>query len=277
MIRSSKFAGLLLAAVLVFGSGWAAADSRDLAAVKQAGQIRVALYKDFAPFSDDGKGVSVELAKLLADKLGVKLDILWFDADENVDDDLRNMVWKGTVFGYGPADVMLHVPVDKEYMAKNEKVLFFAPYYRERFGVVRNVAAVPKLESLEPFRSQKIGVEGATYPDHALLSAESGALISNIIHYKTTMDAIAALKKGEVSAVAGMRGELEAGSAGAGELEIGDLPIPVLNRKQWPLGMAVKAGHEELARALQKALNELVADGSVEKVFRKFGVQYRAP
>ena len=46
--------------------------------------------------------------------------------DENMNDDLRNMVWKGHYLGYGPADVMLHVPVDNRLMAENDKVQFDA-------------------------------------------------------------------------------------------------------------------------------------------------------
>ncbi len=88
------------------------ARANDLADVVKSGQISVALYKEFAPFSDEGKGVDVDIAKALAGKLGVKLAELWFDADENMEDDLRNMVWRGTLFGYGPADFMIHVPVD---------------------------------------------------------------------------------------------------------------------------------------------------------------------
>lgn len=269
-----------LGAALLLSAGAFAADAYDLAQVKARGQIRVALYKDFEPFSDDdkgGSGVDVDIARLLAEKLGVKLQPLWFDADENTDDDLRNMVWRGTLFGYGPADFMMHVPVDKEYMAKNDKVIFFAPYYRERFAIARNLERVDKLESLEAFRSQKIGVEGATYPDTILLSADAGAYRANVVHYKTAGEAIQGLKNGEVSAVMAMQGELEGGLAGAKGFAISEPPLPVLNRRQWPLGLAVKAGHEELARALQQAMNELASDGSLAKAFARHGVTYRAP
>lgn len=277
---TSRLARFAAALVLAAAAGAAAAQAHDLAAVKARGQISVAMYKDFKPYSDDdkgGSGIDVDLAKLLADKLGVKLQTLWFDADENTDDDLRNMVWRGTLLGYGPADFMMHVPVDKEYIATNDKVIFLAPYFRERFAVARNLDRVEKLDSLEVFRSQKIGVEIATYPDTILLSADAGAYRSNVVHYKSTGEAIEGLKKGEVSAVVAMQGELEGGLLGAKGFAVSDLPLPVINRRQWPLGLAVKAGHEELARALQQAMNELAADGSLAKAFSRHGVGYRAP
>ncbi len=280
MIRWITRLACVAAAFLLGASGAAAADAYDLAQVKARGQIRVALYKDFAPFSDDekgGAGVDVDVARLLAEKLGVKLQALWFDADENTDDDLRNMVWRGTLFGYGPADFMMHVPVDKEYMGKNDKVIFFAPYYRERFAIARNLERVDKLENLDAFRSQRIGVEVATYPDTVLLTADAGAYRANVVHYKTASEAIQGLKSGEVSAVMAMQGELEGGLSGAKGFAISDPPLPVINRRQWPLGLAVKAGHEDLARALQQAMNELASDGSLAKAFARHGVTYRAP
>ena len=41
--------------------------------VQQRGVLTVALYKDFAPFSDEGQGIDVELAQALAAKLGVAI------------------------------------------------------------------------------------------------------------------------------------------------------------------------------------------------------------
>ena len=79
MIRWITRLACVAAAFLLGASGAAAADAYDLAQVKARGQIRVALYKDFAPFSDDekgGAGVDVDVARLLAEKLGVKLQAL---------------------------------------------------------------------------------------------------------------------------------------------------------------------------------------------------------
>ncbi len=257
------------------GNAWAQA--RDLDEVIKSGQIRVALYKEFAPFSDDGKGIDVDIANRLAEHLGVKLQVLWFDADETMEDDLRNMVWRGTVLGYGPADVMLHVPIDTSYSARNTKVMFFGPYYREKFAVARNVERIETMESLEPLRTQRIGVEVETYPDTVLLSAEGGVYRDNVAHYKSATEAVAGMKKGEVSAVMAMQSELEAALAGTKGFPIGDVPLPIVNRRQWVIGMAVKAEHEKLAHSLQAALNGMVEKGELREIFKRHGVDYRAP
>lgn len=259
-----------------FGSN-AWAQSRDLDEVLKSGQIRVALYKNFAPFSHDGKGIDVDVANLLAQKLGVKLEILWFDADENMDDDIRNMVWRGTLLGYGPADVMLHVPIDATYTARNDKAKFFGPYYREKFGIARNIDKIDKLESLDAFRTQRIGVETETYPDTVLLSADGGAYRNNVAHYKSAGEAITAMKAGDISAVMAMQSELEAGVSGTPGYAVSDVPLPLVNRRQWVIGLAVKSGHDKLAESLQAAMNSIAEKGELREVFKRHGVEYRAP
>ena len=118
----------------------------DLAKVKDSGVLKVAVYHDFAPFSEGRTkttGIDVDIAEALAKKLGVKLSLLPFDAGENVNDDLRNMVWKGHYLGYGPADVMLHVPVDPIVINTNRQVTIFAPYYRETVIMALNTKRIP--------------------------------------------------------------------------------------------------------------------------------------
>ncbi|UUZ56253.1 hypothetical protein LP419_14025 [Massilia sp. H-1] len=92
-------------------------------------------------------------------KLHLRLTLLPFPAGENLDDDLRNMVWKGHYLGYGPADLMLHVPVDNRLMAQNPKVAIFAPYHVEAVRLVRSEKRVPVFESLDSLSGKKIGVE----------------------------------------------------------------------------------------------------------------------
>ena len=94
--------------------------------VRERGALTVGIYHDMPPFHVGGKGIDVELAQALAESLGVRLSLLPFHADENMADDLRNMVWRGHYLGYGPADVLLHVPVDRPLMDANPQVSIVA-------------------------------------------------------------------------------------------------------------------------------------------------------
>lgn len=270
-----RLAAVIGLALLLGATGIARAG--DLADVKAKGMLKVAVYKDFAPFNDDGRGIDVDLAEALAEKLGVKASFLPFDADENVDDDLRNMVWKGHYLGYGPADVMMHVPVDRVFMERNKRVKIFAPYFREKVQLARDVRRVPAADSLDPFHREPIGVEGSTLASIILVGADGGRLRENVRHFKSTYQALDELKAGRLAGVMGLRSELEARARGAANIEITDPLIPGLPRNGWVLGVAVKSDHEDLARALQMAMNELDAEGRLARIFEKHGVARLAP
>ena len=269
------FAGLLLAFIATPQAH--AEELSALAKIRQSGVLKVALYKNFAPFSHDGRGVDVDLAQALAAKLGVKVSPLWFEADENMEDDLRNMVWKGHYLGYGPADVMMHAPIDPAYMAKVDRVKFFAPYHRERYAVARRLDVLPTLDNFEPFEKLGLGVEGDTLSATVMLSADGGRYRNTIRTYRTAGEAVEALKSGAVAAVMAQQGELEGGLVGDARMAIDLPPHPILQKRQWALGLAVKKQSDDLAQALQAAINEMVADGSLKAIMQRHGVTHRQP
>jgi ABC-type amino acid transport substrate-binding protein len=279
MRRSVGAVAALAALVLAFlvSAPVQADDLPALAKIRQSGLLKVALYKNFAPFSHDGQGIDVDLAEALAAKLGVKMSPLWFEADEKMDDDLRNMVWKGHYLGYGPADVMLHVPIDRDYMAKVDRVKFLAPYHRERYAVARQLDKLPTLDSFDAFEKLPFAVEGDTLAATIMLSADSGRYRNSLKTFKTAQEAVAALKSGTVAAAIAQQGELEGGLRGDARFAVDLPPHPVMQKRQWAIGLAVKAQSEDLALALQGAMNELLEDGSVKRIMQRHGVQHRQP
>jgi ABC-type amino acid transport substrate-binding protein len=256
-----------------------AAAAGSLQDVKQSGRLRVAVYVDYAPFSDDGQGLDVDVAKALAERLGVAPEIMSFKEGDSVDDDLRNVIWRGHYLRKEPlADVMMHVPVDPHLASKNEKVKIFAPYFRERLVVARNRNRIPQLVTLQVFSSEKIGVQFDTVEDHYLFNAFGGLLRENIVHYASTFDAAAALRKNEVAAVMGRQTHLEAGLAGAAaSFAIAPVATPGLAITAWDVGVAVKADDPELVAAIDTAMAEIRRDGTVERIFTKRGLTYTAP
>lgn len=247
------------------------------ASVKKSGLLRVAFYKDFAPFSNEGKGSDVDIAAALAARMGLKMSPMFFDADENMGDDLRNMVWKGHYMGYGPADMMMHAPVDREYMARQDKVEFIAPYHRERYAVAYDRRRVDSLETMAPFEKLPCGVVVDTLPDSLMLSADGGRYRSQLKHYKTLTEAMAALRSGEVAGVMALQGELEGAVAGDANFPVGPAPIALLNTRQWPVGIAIRKGEQLLGRAIMEAMNALVADGEIERIMARHNIKWRAP
>jgi ABC-type amino acid transport substrate-binding protein len=252
-----------------------------LETVRQRGRLRIAIYNDFPPYSlRGGKGIDADIGRAIAARLGVAAEIVGFNADEDMNDDLRNMVWKGHYLGTQPADVMLHVPVDEVLARANDKVRIFGAYHRETLAVARNPQRVSALSgsaamALEVFTREKIGVETASLADSFLLSALNGRLRENVVHFTTVAEAGQALAAGSVAAVLAPRAELEAAIKGQERVVLDTARFAELKVDSWPLGMAVKAEEQPLAEALAAALGELKRDGGIAAIFRQHGISHQ--
>lgn len=269
---------LLAAAMVVWGL--LAAPFAQALELRKPGVLRVAVYNDFPPFSDrESGGIDVDIAKALAAKLGLQIDLAWAEADEKVEDDLRNYVWKGHYMGNEIADLMMHMPVDPVFNERVKQVRLFAPYYAENLMVARDTRRIPKLDNLEPFfQNHDIGVEVGGGSDAFLMALYSGRMQNHIKHFVTHSQAIEALRKGEVSAVMGPRTELEGLLGGDREgyaVSAIEMTGPVLTF--WQPGVAVKADKPQLIDAVEKAMAELIASGEMATIFARHHARYSAP
>jgi ABC-type amino acid transport substrate-binding protein len=245
--------------------------------IVQSGGLKVAVYKEFAPFSNGGAGIDIDLAQALASKLGLRLNLLPFPAGESLNDDLRNMVWKGHYLGYGPADVMLHVPVDPRLMADNPQVAIFAPYHVEGVRLVRSAKTVPVFDSLDALLGKRIGVEKVSIAGMVMLGEGDGKFSDGVRIYPSAIDALEKLKAGELDAVLANRSEIESVMRGDPDFPLHDVVFQRLPRKGWAVGMAVRKDNTDVARMLQAALNEMAASGEIKAIFARHGVQVVAP
>jgi ABC-type amino acid transport substrate-binding protein len=251
--------------------------SADMDKIRQSGSLKVAVYKDMAPFSSDDGGIDVDIADALAKKLGLKLALLPFPAGEEVGDDLRNMVWKGHYLGYGPADVMLHVPVDRFLIARNDKVEIFAPYYRETVRLAYSKDAVPRFDGIDSLQGREIGVEKVSIAAVLLLGEGDGKFRDKVRIYPTAVEALQDLKAGKLAGVLAHRSEIESVLRDDARFGIQQVAFQRLPAQGWPVGMAVKKEARDLAQALQQALAELTASGEMGRIFARHGVQPVTP
>ncbi|CAG9182536.1 substrate-binding periplasmic protein [Cupriavidus pinatubonensis] len=277
-----RLCGALLAAGALLGTRPALAD---LARIRQNGTLKVAVYKGLPPFSavagSQYTGIDVALAKALASELGLQVSLLPFDADDDMSDDLRSMVWRGHYLGYGPADVMLHVPVDRAFMRANEQALIFAPYYRETFVLVRDRERVPDVRGLEDLAGLPTGAAAGSGGASALLSGAGGALRDKVKIYPEGEDALHALFSGEVAAVVVTRAQYESALKAAGQsatrFATADISSPLLPPRGWAIGMAIKAGDKALAESLENALDAVRRKGELARIFASHGVTMQEP
>ena len=256
--------------------------ARPLDDVLESKYIRIFVYENFPPYSYYTKenkltGIDVEIARRMAEKLGVKIEFFVRDADENVDDDLRNNIWKGHYMGGGIADVMMHVPVDDELRKNNTLAVIFGRYYTERMAIASDEKQVGKTGTLAPFLYNKIGVELDTLADFYLSSPSTfnGQLRDKVVRYRVFKDAIEGLKKKEVAGLMGPRGQLEAAVKATNRPYIvSSPPFPGMALPRWNIGMAVKEDSRDLAYKLGDIIIELRESGELKKIFAKYGLTY---
>lgn len=277
--RRGFLAGIAGAAgTLALGNPLSAAP---LPVVKELGVLRVGVYSDNRPWSweQGGRptGIDVDLAKAIADQLGVKADIALFPADEEVSDDLRNVVWRGGLLGFRRCDLMMHAPFDMQFGAQEDQVVFVAPYYREEFtsicsGRTRDCDMPP-----QRFVGQKVGAEIDTIPDFYLVGGFGGILRGDVEHFTTGYGAAEAVHEGQVEMAVATRAQIEASMADRPEssAKLRKSPLPMIPSDGWDIGMAVKEDSRSLGFAIENIVNEMIEDGRMKSLFAAHGVTWQ--
>ncbi len=276
MFKTLAISALLF---IVSAASWA----RPYDDVIDSGFITIFVYSDYAPYSweEDGayRGIDVEVAEYIAEYLGVELSLLMRGADENIDDDLRINIWKGDLIHRKAADVMLHVPVDKEVDARNDLAVINNAYFQEEMAVVVDRDRIEDLETFGYFTSEKVGAELDTASDFFLSNAFRGLLHPNIRRANTFADTVELYASGEVAAVMASRAQAEyiASVVQDRRSYIAQPPMPGIVRKDWRVGIAVKHDSRDLAYAVGDALNELIVSGKLSEIAAEYGVTYIEP
>lgn len=272
---------VLTGAALAALSAPFAAHSQDgqpgaLEKVRKRGSLVVAVYEDHAPFNVGGRGIDVDVANALAEGLGVKLTLLPFTAGENIGDDLRAAVWRGHFLGWGPADVMLHVPMDRPLIEANPQVEVIGPYYRERVMLAWDRERGPLPHSAADLRGQPVAVAGLSLAGWLLAGAEGGALRDSLAtQHADGVKAARTLLEGKAAGAAGLASELQSALAGNARYEIVPLPLARSPHNGWVVGCAVKRGSSDLAQAVQQRLGELSSTAALRDIFQRAGVDWR--
>lgn len=266
----------------------APAFARPMDEVAASGIMRIALYRDNAPFSDDvdGKpvGIDVDIARKVAEKIGVKPEIRIVEASENVDGDFRLNLWRGDLAGTVLADVMLSVPADKLLQLRNELVFFTPPYAEQRLAIAyRRDTVEGGFQDLQDIAGKVVAVEGTSPVDALIGFAANGTLRDAIQHHRNFADAAEAFKKREADFLAGSRTAIESslseGKEGGlpADVDIKDLAGSGLVRPRWELCGAVKTDSRDLAYRIGETFAEMTASGEMKAIFAAHGTTFTPP
>ena len=268
MKKSVKILSIVLALVIVIGCFAACGDKEEPKEEKKV--LTMATNAAFPPYEyvEGGEfvGIDVEIAKAIAEKLGMTLEIKDVDfgaiiggvqsgkfdmgmAGMTVTDERLKSVNFSTTYATGIQSVI--VLADSEYTS-------FEDFYTG-FDADGNPAGVKE--------GIKIGVQQDTTGDiySSDVPAKWGFGEDNVVRYKTGADAVQALKSGKVTAVIIDNEPAKSFVAANDGLKI--LDGEYANEDY---AICVAKENTELLDSINKALAELQADGTIDKIIKKY-------
>lgn len=230
---------------------------------------------------EEAKGIDIEIAKVIAEEIGVEAKFNFYSADENVDADFRNQVWRGPLINGEVSNIMMHAPYNKDLQCRNEFVVLGGQYYNETLATAYWKEAFPDGAPTTPFyRFHKVGVENDTVSDFYLTNFSGGMLRKNVLHYPDHQSAFDDLMKREIDAVMGVKGKLEhldKEDDAEDKVAVGTPPLINFSLNEWTIGIAVNFRYRELYYSADGTIEDMVKDGRMQKIFEKFEVSYAKP
>lgn len=244
------------------------------------GHMLFAVYEDFPPYSwvEGGKpmGIDVEIARLIAEDLGVEARFNHIAAGENLEADLRFNLWKGALIGGRISNVMMRVPWDPSFACRVEQVVFTGQYSGEAVAIAYDKAEYPEDKPVPAyFRFDTVAVENDSIADFYLTGLLGRQGSDKIQRYDTMEEAMKALADGDVKAAMGPRGQLDHGLTEA--IGVHEPPLPGFSVGSWTIGLGVNFRYRPLAYAVDDAVRYALDDGRIEAIHAKYGVTFRAP
>lgn len=258
---------------------------QDFDTILERGYLTFAVYEDFAPYSwldgADAKGIDIEIAKVIAEEIGVAARFNFFASDENVDADFRNQVWRGALINGEVSNIMMHAPYNKDLQCRNEFVVLGGQYFNETLATAYWKDAFPDGAPTTPFfRFHKVGVENDTVSDFYLVNFNGGMLRKNVIHYDDHQQAFDGLLQREVDAVMGVKGKLEyldKTSDLADKVAVDSPPLVNFALNEWTIGIAVNFRYREVFYTADGIIEDMVKDGRMQTIFEQYNVSYAKP
>jgi ABC-type amino acid transport substrate-binding protein len=234
------------------------------------GELVVSMDPANLPYSsahDQRPGIDVELARVLAAKLQIKLRIDWLD--------IQHETAVGQLLEHD-CDLILGEAVADNAVAEDTelagKVLYSRPYYGTGYLLFQRKGG-PKAHSLEELkgpRSRRLGTEAGSLADYSL--RQRGYLRQL---FRNQLAALKALSGGAVdyAYLWANAGWIVQASP---ELNVEVAPdfVPV---DRWNIAVAMRRGDEEFKLAVDRALGELIAEGAVARVLARYYVPFFAP
>jgi polar amino acid transport system substrate-binding protein len=238
--------------------------------IRERGELRVSMDPANLPYTsarDAHPGFDVELARALAERLHLKLQIEWLDVQHETV--IGELLQHECDLVFGEAVAANLVADDQELTGK---VLYSRPYYGTGYVLVerKNGPHVRSLAELKGSKSERLGAEAGSVADYSL--RQRGYLRRL---YRNQLATLKALNDGDIDYAylwANVGWTLHV--TPEWNLELARTGVP---EDHWNIAVAMNRGDDELKRQVDAALAALIADGTVVRTLARYHVPHFAP
>ena len=248
---------ILFATVTLLGT---AAQARSLAEIKAGGDISVCSNPNALPYASNKPqtpGFQIEIARLLAQKLGVNLRIEWIIPRMR-----SNMV---------DCDILMDTIVRPGVHPPSVKLSM--PYHISGVSLVfgRGQKTVESYKALPA--GMRVGVV-----TNSLASTIVGKTPAIMVPFGFEDDLVEGLTTGDVAA-----GALSPNSVGYFNFRNPDKALTIVHAEdgepelRWGVAVGVRRSDEAIVTAINEAIAALLADGSIKAAYARYGVEHRQP
>jgi polar amino acid transport system substrate-binding protein len=236
------------------------AGARTLAEVKSLGAIFMCASPDALPYASDKPetpGFQIEIGRAIAAGLGVGLNVEWIVARRR-----RNLVNCDMLFD------SINDPEVNEGRARLSR-----PYQKSgvALGLRRDAEAISDFRQLK--QGQKVGVMINSFASMVLGKADKSTS-----PYAFQSDMVDDLRKGELYGAA-----VSAATLSYYIFQHPDSGLRLVNafggvpELTWEVAVGLRKSDAALVDAVNAILEKLIADGSLARIYAKYGVEHRLP
>jgi polar amino acid transport system substrate-binding protein len=249
-----------LGGMLAIGLAGSAASARPLAAIRDRGVLSLCAHANALPFASktqDPPGFQIELGRALAHELGVTLQVEW--------------VVSGIQFRIADCDIVLDTIAVPEAQAERRLDLS-KPYQRSGVGLAVRSDAV-SVGKFEDLVGRRVAVQSRSLA--GMLLGQRGVRLASFGFEEEMIEAVV---RGEVDAAA-----VSPASAGYFNLRHPESPVRFVHaydtepELRWNLAVGLRRADPPFREAIDGAIDRLMADGTVRKIYAHYGVEYLPP
>jgi ABC-type amino acid transport substrate-binding protein len=246
--RTFMFSGiflLMILAIFIPGCGFAAPDDdRDTLVLLGNEKLPPIVYND----NGTAKGVVVDIAQAMGEKIGYKVKVMTMNWEQ-----AQKTMLQGEAHG------LLQINPNPD---RNKFYDFSNPLLKSDFSIfVRDINVT--IRSIDDLKGKHVGVEAGGYPS-TLLRQYEGINLEIIYDWKTSFKD---LSEGVLDAIVVDRwiGEYELAQSRISNIKIVGNPIETKYSR-----IAVRKGDVQTLSLINSGLNEIKADGTLDKIMKQW-------